>query len=354
MKLKSNFNLPYLFAFLLIGLTIVACNKDEGPGTTSDPMDPMVDPEPVVTTVAEDKENIQHTVDNMLVCVEDMTSARAIDVLLRDFLNVSEGSAYNEEWNLELSDKFENVFDFAHIDENGRFNLVHHAGWYMFNHATDSWIKNPVNNNTVTVQFPTSPDLSANNSMIVIDEYVDQAIVMDGEEVFAPQKIHAFMNVEGEKIFELNLNNVTYNDNASFQIPVEVDASLFMDPMTLDLDVVRTSSTEFTGMFAFNDGSACRMSIEADVELADDDLENLTEESIEKVHAKIRLGDMTIQSLAGLADLLAMEEPTQSEINTLLDLDVLFQDIKIADLEYDEVEDNFVIHYKDESTERKL
>jgi len=153
------------------------------------------------------------------------------------------------------------------------------------------------------------------------------------------------------RVFELSLNNVTYNDNASFQIPVEVDASLFMDPVTIDLDVVRNSSTEFRGMLAFNDGSACNMSIEADVELADDDLENLTEESVEKVHAKVRFGDMTIESLAGLADLLSMDDPTQAEINSLLDLNVLFQDMKIADLEYDEAEDNFVIHYKDESIE---
>jgi len=154
MKFKTNFNIPFFFAFLLIGLTIVACNKDTDPG--SDPMnpsDPMEEPEPVVTTVTEDRENIQATLDNMLVCVDDMTSARAIDVLLRDFLNVSEGSAYNEDWNLELSDKFQNVFDFAHIEESGRFNLAHHAGWYMFNHNTQSWGMTPVTNNTITNQF---------------------------------------------------------------------------------------------------------------------------------------------------------------------------------------------------------
>jgi len=42
--------------------------------------------EPIETTVEEDKENIQTNLDNMLVCVDDMTSSRAIDVLLRNFL----------------------------------------------------------------------------------------------------------------------------------------------------------------------------------------------------------------------------------------------------------------------------
>lgn len=104
-------------------------------------------------------------------------------------------------------------------------------------------------------------------------------------------------------------------------------------------------------MLAFNDGSSCRMSFEADLTLADDDFENLTEESIEQLHAKVRIGDLTIQSLAGLADLLGQEDPDASTINSLLDLDVLFDDLKIADLEYDEAEENFVIYYKDSSSD---
>jgi len=340
MKFKSNFNLSFL-AFLFVTLTFFACKKDEGTN----------EPAIVETTVEEDKANIRSTLDNMLVCVDDMSSSRAIDVLLRDFLSISEGEVYNEDWSADLGEEFGYVFDFDHIDENQRFNLVHHAGWYSFNHDSGTWGKNPSTDNTITIQFPTSPDLTANNSIIVIDQYTDQLINIDGDEVYAPKRIHAYMNVDGEKVFELNLSDVTYDDNASFEIPVAIDASLFMAPMTIDLDVTRNSNTEFSGMLAFNDGSACRMSIEADLELADDDFENLTEESIEKVHAKVRLGDMTVQSLAGLADLFSMDDPTTAEVNSLLDLDVLFQDVKIADLDYDDDEENFVITYKDESSE---
>lgn len=354
MNFKRKFSPLAFLAFLLIGFTITSCNKDTDPMTGGDPMvDPVVDPveEPVVTTVEEDKANIQTTLDNMLVCVDDMTSARAIDVLLRDFLQMSDGEVYNEEWASDLSGNFENVFDFQHIEENSRFNLTHHKGWYSFNHATQSWNKAPVEDNIVTVQFPTSPELEANNAVIIIDRYEDQSIVIDGEDLFAPASIHAQLNVEGQKIFELNLDKVTYAENSTFEIPVEIDADLFMDPMTISLDVTRNSTTEFTGMLAFNDGSSCNMSLEADVTLMDDDFENLTEESIEKVHAKVRIGDLTIQSLAGLADLIGQEDPDQSTINSLLDLDVLFGDLKIADLEYDEVEENFVLFYKDESSE---
>ena len=337
-----------IFAVVLACMSIVSCSKDPAPGT-----DPEVDPgmDPVETTVEEDKENIQTTLDNMLVCVDDMTSARAIDVLLRDFFEVSDGEAYNEEWTNDLTANFEGVFDFEHIEENERFNILHHGGRYYYDHTTQSWAKGQAQLDFVTVQFPTSPDLTENNANFVIDLYVDQAIILDGEEVYAPSRIHARLDVDNARLFELNVANVTYDENSSFEIPVEIDANLFLDPMEMSLDVVRNSSTEFNAVIGFNDGNSCNMSFEADIALMDDDFENLTEESIEKLHAKVRIGDLSIQSLAGLADLISQDDPDESTINSLLDLDVLFKDLKIADLEYDEAEENFVLFYKDASSE---
>lgn len=361
MNLRTNFKLLPILAFALICFVVVSCSKDEPMGgedpMSEEMMEEMMEEEmqeemePEETTVDEDKENIQATLDNMLVCVDDMTSSRAIDVLLRDFLQMSDGEVYNEEWANNLSSNFEDVFDFAHIDENGRFNTEHHTGRYYYDHTNLKWVKVPTINNMVIVQFPTSPELTENNANLVIDKYIDQAITLDGEDVFAPSEMHVALGVDGQIIFELNLDKVTYDENSTFEIPVEIDASLYLDPMTISLDVERLSSTEFFGVISMDDGSSCRMSFEADVTLADDDFENLTEESIEKVHAKLKVGDLTIQSLAGLADLIGQEDPDQSTINSLLDLDVLFKDLKIADLEYDETEENFVLYYKDASSE---
>lgn len=354
MKFRTTIQTMPILAVLLICFLIASCSKDSDPMT-----DPMTDPmeeveemeETVETTVEEDKENIQATLDNMLVCVDDMTSSRAIDVLLRDFFQISDGEVYNEEWTNEISGNFENVFDFAHIDESGRFNVEHHTGRYFYDHAAGAWAKAATINNLVIVQFPTSPDKTENDGNFVIDIYEDQSITIDGEDLFAPSKMHAVLAVDGNVLFELSLDKVVYDENSTFEIPVEIDASLYMDPMDISLDVTRLSSTEFNGMLAFNDGSSCRMSLEADVRLADDDFENLTEESVEQVHAKLRVGDLTIQSLAGLADLFGEEDPDESMINSLLDLDVLFDDLKIADLEYDDAEENFVIYYKDSSSD---
>jgi len=339
MKSRINFITLSLSALLLITLTMFSCKKD------SDPM------EPVPTTVAEDRENIQTTMDNMLVCVEDMTQARSIDIFLRDMLDVSDGEALNEEWAENLSDGFEQVFDFENINDSQRFNIVYHAGVYSYNLSTASWSKTDATDNSVTLQFPSSPEATSNNMVVFVDRYEDQQITVDGEVAYAPNSVHALVTVDGQRTFELNIANVTYAENADYEIPVEIDARIFMDPMNISVKVDRMSTTEYKGNLSFSDGSSCDMSIEAELELADDDFENLTEESLVKLHAKLDVGDLTVQSFAGLAELLKIEDPSESEINSLLDLDVLFNNVKIADLEYDETEENFIIFYKDESTE---
>ncbi len=338
MTMRINYFTLSIFTCLLITLTMFSCNKDN--------ME-----EVVPTSVEEDRENIQSTMDNMLVCMEEMTQARSIDIFLRDMLDVSEGEAHNEEWAENLAEGFEQVFDFDHIDDSQRFNINYHAGTYTYNLSSGSWNKSNASENTVTLQFPSSPDATTNNVVVLVDRYEDQLVSIDGESVYLPNIAHTLVNVDGQRTFELNLDNMTYADNADYEIPVEIDARIFLDPMNISVDVDRLSTTEYSGVLSFSDGNSCDLSLEAELELADDDFENLSEESVVKLHATLDVGDLTVQSLAGLGELLGMEDPSESEINSLLDLDVLFKNVKIADLEYDEAEENFMIFYKDGSTE---
>lgn len=236
MKFRATRHSLPILAVLLICFLIASCSKDGDPMVNPE-VDPMEEMEELTeTTVDEDKENIQTTLDNMLVCVDDMTSSRAIDILLRDFFQISDGESYNEEWTNNLSSNFENVFDFEHIDESGRFNVEHHTGRYFYDHAAGQWSKAATINNLVIVQFPTSPDKTENDANFVIDNYKDQSITLDGEDVFAPSEIHAVLAVSGNVLFELSLDKVVYDENSTFEIPVEIDANLFMDPMDISLD----------------------------------------------------------------------------------------------------------------------
>ena len=125
-------------------------------------------------------------------------------------------------------------------------------------------------------------------------------------------------------LFEIDIKNVTYASNADFEIPVELDATMFFDPVTMSMYISRNTTTSFNARFEMTDADLCLYRLEVDVETADDDLENLTEDSIEKLEAKLTIGAMSIQSLANAAQLISMDDPSENEVNSLLDLDVLF------------------------------
>lgn len=301
----------------------------------------------IETTVAEDIANIKSAFDQMLSCVGDLKNSSTTDVIFRKFLGMSDGNVLNEDWLEDLTEELGDVIDGEHIDDNSRMDFAYHSGTYQYVQSAKSWQK--INNltNQIVFRFPSDDSQATNNVELKLDSYLDQQIVIDGERIFLPTDLHLIMTVDNQRLMEFSLSNVTYASNADFEIPISLDATLFIDPMDIVMSVTRTSTTEFTASITANDGQSCNMGIEIDLELSDDDFENINEDSIEKAHVKIRAGALTVQSIADLGSLIAIDDPTENEINSLLDLDVLFNGIKIADLEYDETEEVLNIYYKD-------
>ena len=304
------------------------------------------------TTVEDDKANIQQTFDNLFDCTSDFKDSRAVTVLFRNFLNLSDGEVINEDWIEDLTDDLEEVIDFDHVEDNSRFDLAYHAGTHIYDAANETWLKTNNVTDKMIFQFPSEPSLSTNNAELVIDSYSDQAVTIDFETNFLPSAMHAYMEVDGTNAFEITVSNVTYADNANYQLPVEVSAQLFMDPMMMDIELTRVSTTEYEMDMSFSDGNICDIGVAAQFELTDDDFENFSEESIAKVDVQVNIGELSVRTLGDVAALFKLDDdPTEAQINSFLDLDVFFQDLKIADLEYDEAEENFVLFYKDASSE---
>ena len=304
-----------------------------------------------VTSVEEDKANVQKTFDDLLMCVTDFKNSRSVDIFFRDFLNLTDGDVLNEDWIEDFTEDLENVIDFDHIDETSRLDLGFHAGTHIYNIGTQSWDKVNDVNDRVIFLFPSEPTLTTNNVELIMDKYEDQQVMIDGETIYLPTSVHVIMNVDNEKIMELDLANTVYADNQDFEIPVEVSASLFMDPINITVDLQRLSTTEYRLESTIQDGSSCNIGLEVDVELKDDDFENLSLDGFEKVHVKVNVGKMTIQSLADIATLIAEDDVTDIRANSLLDIDALFDGIKIADIEISDEQETVFIFYKDLSSE---
>lgn len=301
-----------------------------------------------VTSVAEDKANIQRTFDDLLMCTQDIKDSRAVTVLFKNFLNMSDGEALNEDWIEDMTEDLEGVVDFEHIEDNSRFDLSYHAGTHIFNGISQTWLKTNNVSDKMIFQFPSEPNLMGNDAELIIDMYEDKQVTIDGETMFLPTAMHAVMNVDFEKVFEITISKVTYADNAGYQLPVELNAQLFMDPMEMDIEVTRVSTTEYEMGMNFSDGKLCDIRVNAQMELEDDDFENFSEDGFDKIAVQVNVGQLSIRTLGDVAGLFGLDDdPTETQINAGLDLDMFFEDIKIADLEINEDMETVLIFYKD-------
>jgi len=190
-----------------------------------------------------------------------------------------------------------------------------------------------------------------NNAELVIDNYSDELVTIDGETISLPKSVHALINIDGIKTFEITVADIVYADNTGYQIPVQGKVTFFMDPMTIDLDVSRLSTTSYEMGMSLKGGNLCDIALNAQAELKDDDFENFDNDGFETAAVQITLGDLSIRTMGDLAGLLALDDPTETQVNSLTDLDLFYQDVKIADLEYSEAMETILIFYKDGTSE---
>ena len=315
----KNLFLPFII--LLSFATIFSCANDDD--------DTMI----VETTVEDDKANVQQSFDDLVSCVQEVKDSRSFTELFTNFLNMSDGEVMNEAWVNSLTEELESVFDFDHVETNSAFVMAHHAGSHIYNASTSTWSKINDVSDRIVLRFPSQPNQMNNNVEFVLDDFSDKVVEIDGESMSLPTSMHAYINVDQSKIFELTLSKITYADNSGFQIPVEIDASLFMEPVTLDFDVSRLSTTSYEMGFSLTNDGICDMSIQSQVELEDDDFENLDMNSIDRAAVQVNLGKLSFRTMGDLASLLAIEEPTDDQINSMSDVDLFFNDLKIADIE---------------------
>lgn len=349
---KSN----TLVSILLAVLLIFACKDDpvEPDPVNPDPVeDPMEDPiEPVETTVEEDQQNIQGTFNDGIACAQEMKSGKMVTSLLREFIDLSDGESLHEEWIDTIFTNLDQVIDVESVENNNRFDIGFFEGTYTFNIADYTWTKNNNLNDKIEINFPSSPLKNSNNAQISLENYTDKNVIINQESVWLPKQLDAKITADGEDIIRVNLNNIEYANNADFEIPIAIDLSVYMNPFEMNLIVDRINPTNFEIDMDFVSDN-CAMGVKATIELEDDDFENLNENSFKSMTVEANINDLKIQSLTGLGELLKLSDDdyTENEINTLLDLEVLFNDLKIADLRFDEEAESLILVYKDSSEE---
>lgn len=374
LKSKSALRLLFLFVAMFSLIIFISCSEEENPLPDTDG-DGIVDEEDNCaevsnpdqedsdgdgigdacdpTTVAQDKMNIQAALDATLACIKTFENGTAIETVLTDFMGLSNGDTLNQEW---MEDLVNGLGEVAPTTEEARFDMDLFAGTYRYKHSNGTWARDEDQTDKVVIKFPTSPAETTNNGMILIENYSDQLVTIDESELYLPLSVDVYLMVDGDYVISINLNNVKYANNSNFQIPVSIDLGVYVNPYSLSLVVDRNSNTEFTLDLDFSDDTdACATGIHAEVELASNDYQNLAEEDLLKLTFEVYSNDLSIQSPGGIAEILQIEDPTVAQINSFLDLEVLYKDLKIADIvlkENNNEELIVLLEYKNGSTEK--
>lgn len=306
----------------------------------------------VPTTVTQDKVNIQASLDATLDCIMTFENGTAIETVLTDFLGLSNGDTLNQEW---VDDLIAGLSEVAPTTDEARFDIDLFEGTYTYNHGENTWSRTEDQTATVVIRFPTSPTQTSNNGVLTVGNYSDTEVSIGEEPVFLPTSLDLSLVVDGEEVITVDLNSIEYANNADFQIPIAIDLGIYVNPYSISLVVNNSSSTEFSLDLDFSDDSdVCATGIHAEVELASSDYQNLTEQDLLKATFALYSNDLTIQSTGGIAEILQITDPTIAQINAFLDLEILYDDFKIADIVIEEGDMEEVIvllEYKDETTE---
>jgi len=306
---------------------------------------------PCVTTVEEDKENVQRSFDDLTGCAMEVRDARTFTELFQNFLGMTDGEIMNEEWVNDVTGGLEEVFDFDHVEENSGFDMAFHAGTFVYNANTSSWNKVSDVSDRVVLQFPSNPDATTNNVELVLDRYTDELVTMDGESVSLPTTMHAALTIDGNMAFEISLDNITYSDDSETQLPTSMTASVFMDPINLEIDLSSSSATAYEMGMSIQNSGLCDVSVQTQFELADTDMNTMDMASFNQAAVQINLGRLSFRTMGDLASVLELEDPTDSQINSMVDLDLFFEEFKIADIEINDDMETILLLYKDGSTE---
>ncbi len=335
----KNLSFNLFIAILVMIITLTSCDKDP---------DDIIDEQ---TTVSEDKTNIRNSLDNVLNGIEAMKNGDAITAI-DDFLNIQDGEVLNEDWIEELFEELDEHIDIDYVEETNKFNFSSHTGTYTWQSSSESWTKSNNPSDKIVFEFPAKRGSSSNNAIASFNSYQDKNITFDGEQFWLPTSLSFNLKIDNNEIILLNLNKVIYEES-DFSIPIEIDVDMKVKPYNFSFKANRETSKKFHFEIKYDNNGSDKFSMITDISLAHSDYENIDlEDDIKYASGEISYDELSIPFDCDIETLIALDDPTENQINSLINVDVFFNGQKIGDLEYKDLgSEEVYIVYKDGSSE---
>ncbi len=324
--------LKKLTIFIVLILVGLSCSD-----SATDPNSEGDDPTEEVT-VEDDIDNIESAVDVTITSMENLSNGEFAANM--QTLMSSESSSY-------MVSGLEPVFA---VESNNRFNFNTNTAVYSWQSDTQEWVETS-ESDAIVLEFPSAQGATTNDLTFTLSEYADSETMIEGEQYYLPTRIQSQLEKDGDRIFGFNLNELEYSDN-ELPLPNTLDLEIFTIPITHDILFSRDSNTEFSFSYDLLEDESVISGVALNLEIAHDNYNAITEEDLETLTATLRFAeDLSIETEMDLGELATLENPTEDEVNSKFTAEVLYDDTKIADLEYSKEENTLIIIYRDGSSE---
>ena len=335
---KFGLRLLGLVAFLMIIFN--SCSKDNSS-----------DNGPAPTTVAQDKENITNTFNDFYSCLNTLDDGDFSSFLLYSLFN-STDQQYDDSYIRYLMDQFELQYGAVVIEDKLQFD--NRKGTYTWDQQSETWTK-VSNSSAVILKFPSRYNGTSNDGELTFSAYTDMSTMYDAIEYWLPTSANLTLKRDGNLVFSLNLSNVTFDVGTNFSMPISANISVFTTPFSHTFKWERTSSTDFRLTYDSSTPNGCTTNSVTNIKLNDADYGNITsvKEDLRTVSGTLTEGNLKVVYAINVQSITANENPTPSQINNYSDAEVFYNNVKIGDLTYDEIEgqSEIFITYSDGSRE---
>lgn len=309
------------------------------------------DPEPTKkeTTVTEDKQNITQSFKEINTCVDEIKSGQLV-ALIRSIFQINQGESVEPEWLEVVFETLPNAFDFDIIEQTERLDIGTHSAKYSYDKTTQDWIKSPNSTGEIIIEFP-STNGGDNDLKLTVTGYKDQTKNIDGNQIGLPTEFFLNFSQNSTTLVEIKLNSVQYEQLPTIAIPIYIDVDITLAPLDIKIIGRRVNNTKFDLKVEMTNGGSCNTTLYSEMQLKNDDYENLVEDDIDYIKGSISHNALKVSTNIDFDVLYAIEEPTTGQVNSLIDVDVFYDDVKIGDLEAEDINNGevFYIVYKDGS-----